>query len=80
MYIFTSMSSRPYFLCRLDTAEHSRSRLADVNDDATVEFGTTAISHRTLKAKFHYAILVADRSDAGRRPAANWNLAYHLAR
>jgi len=33
-----------------------------------------------VKAKFHYAILVADRSVAGRRPAASWNLAYHLAR
>jgi len=32
-----------------------------------------------LKAKFYYAILVADRSKAGRRPAASWNLAYHLA-
>jgi len=31
----------------------------------------------TLKAKFHYAILVADRSKAGRRPAASLNLAYH---
>ena len=34
------------------------------------------------KAKFHYAILVADRSEArrrpGRRPAASWNLAYHV--
>jgi len=30
-----------------------------------------------VKAKFHYAILVADRSEAGRRPAASWNLAYH---
>ena len=33
-----------------------------------------------FKAKFHYAILVADRSEAGRRLAASWNLAYHLAR
>jgi len=33
-----------------------------------------------LKAKFHYAILVADRSEAGRRPAVSWNLAYYLAR
>jgi len=33
-----------------------------------------------FKAKFHYAILVAERSEAGRRPAASWNLAYHLAR
>jgi len=24
-------------------------------------------------------ILVTDRSEAGRRPAASWNLAYHLA-
>jgi len=32
------------------------------------------------KAKFHYAVLVADRFEAGRRPAASWNLAYHLAR
>jgi len=31
----------------------------------------------SVKAKFHYAILVADRSEAGRRPAASWNLAYH---
>ena len=35
---------------------------------------------KRVKAKFHYAILVADRSEAGRRPAASWNLAYHLAR
>jgi len=34
----------------------------------------------SLKAKFHYAILVADRSEDGRRHAASWNLAYHLAR
>ena len=32
-----------------------------------------------IKAKFHYAILVADRSEDGRRPATSWNLAYHLA-
>ena len=31
----------------------------------------------SLKAKFYYAILVADRSEASRRPAASWNLAYH---
>ena len=30
-----------------------------------------------VKAKFHYAILVADRSEANCRPAASWNLAYH---
>jgi len=30
-----------------------------------------------VKAKFHYAILVADRSEAGGRPASSWNLAYH---
>ena len=28
-------------------------------------------------AKFHYAFLVADRSEPGRRPAASWNLTYH---
>jgi len=33
-----------------------------------------------VKAKFHYAILVVDRSEAGRRPAASGNVAYHLAR
>jgi len=32
------------------------------------------------KAELHYAILVANKSEAGRRPAASWNLAYHLAR
>jgi len=35
---------------------------------------------RLFKAKFHYAILVSDRSEAGRRPAVSWNLAYHLGR
>jgi len=34
----------------------------------------------SVKAKFHYAILVVDRSEAGRRPSASWNLTYHLAR
>ena len=33
-----------------------------------------------VKAKFHYAILVTDRSEAGGTPAAGWNLAYHIAR
>ena len=40
-----------------------------------------------IEAKFHYAILVADspklvadKSEASRRPAANWNLAYYLQR
>jgi len=31
----------------------------------------------SVEAKFHYAILVADRSESGRRPVASWNLAYH---
>jgi len=30
----------------------------------------------TVKVKIHYAIVVAERSEAGRRPAASWNLAY----
>jgi len=30
-------------------------------------------------AKFHYAILVTHRFEAGRRLAVSWNLAYHLA-
>jgi len=30
-----------------------------------------------VKDKFHYTILVADRPEAGRRPAASWNLAYY---
>jgi len=33
-----------------------------------------------FEAKLHYAILVADRIEAGRRPAASWNLAYRLGR
>jgi len=41
--------------------------------------GTDYNSRAQLRAKFHYAILVADRSEAGRRPATSWNLAYHLA-
>ena len=33
----------------------------------------------SVMVKFHYAVLVAlaGRSEAGRRPAASWNLAYH---
>jgi len=46
---------------------------------AGTDFGSVS-SVPSVKAKFHYAILVADRSEAGRRPAASWNLAYHLAR
>jgi len=42
--------------------------------------GATSSEGVLVKAKFHYAILVTDRSEAGRRPAASWNLAYHLAR
>ena len=38
------------------------------------------VKNLLLKAKFHYAILVADRFEAGRRPAASWSLAYHLVR
>jgi len=34
---------------------------------------------KMVKVKFHYAILVAYRSEAGRRLAVGWNLAYHLA-
>jgi len=34
------------------------------------------MKYDSVKAKFHYAILVADRSEAGRRPAPSWNLAY----
>ena len=37
------------------------------------------VSISSIKAKFHYAILVADRFEASRRPAASWNLAYHRA-
>ena len=58
-------------------------------DPAPPERGTTAplfsahvyCGQALVMVKFHYAILVADcRSEAGRmRPAASWNLAYHLA-
>ena len=34
----------------------------------------------TNKGQFPSRYLVADRSEAGLRPAASWNLAYHLAR
>jgi len=47
--------------------------------NTSVILGTRAV---LVKAKFHYAILVADRSEAGRagrRPAASWNLAYDLS-
>jgi len=32
------------------------------------------------KSQIQLRYLVADRSEAGRRRAAGWNLAYHLAR
>ena len=34
----------------------------------------------TRKGQIPLRYLVADRSEAGRRPAVSWNLAYHLAR
>jgi len=40
----------------------------------------SGLMSRRVKAKLYYAILVADRSETGRRPASSWNLAYHLAR
>jgi len=46
----------------------------------TATDGLSNVWQRQLKAKFHYAILVADRFEAGRRPAASWSLSYHLAR
>jgi len=49
----------------------------------TLQYRVTMVTHShhsQLKAKFHYAIMDADRSEAGRRPAASWNLAYHLVR
>ena len=40
-----------------------------------LEFELHIASYKlTVKTKFHYAILVADRSNAGRRPASSWNL------
>jgi len=60
------------------THTHDRSPLQiDRSTRRNVFAFTWACQTRQLKAKFHYAILVADRSDAGRRPAASWNLAYH---
>jgi len=38
------------------------------------------LSTSVTKSQFPLRYLVADRSEAGRRPAASWNLAYHLAR
>jgi len=38
------------------------------------------ISSDKSQISLRYLYLVADRSEAGRRPAASWNLAYHLAR
>jgi len=35
---------------------------------------------RCSKSQIAIRYLVGDRSEAGRRPAASWNLAYHLAR
>jgi len=62
-------------LCGMSTVRHSKERLTQCNKS-----GNKIRHSETVKAKFHYAILVADRSEAGRRPAASWNLAYHLAR
>jgi len=43
-----------------------------VRETALIKINTS------LKAKIHYTILVADRFEAGRRPAPSWKLAYHL--
>jgi len=42
--------------------------------------GTVASKIDFVKAKFHYAILDTNMAEAGRKAAASWNLAYHLAR
>jgi len=39
---------------------------------------TVVVLSTKSQIPLHY--LVADRSEAGRRPAASWNLAYHLTR
>jgi len=58
----------------------SRSGVQCKSLQTTLPHGRTlAVSLRQVKAKFRYAILVADRSEAGRRPAASWNFACHLA-
>jgi len=40
----------------------------------------SADRRRCSKSQIPLRYLLADRSEAGRRPAASWNLAYHLAR
>jgi len=52
-----------------------KQRVLDVDVDQIEPGEKLWRNTQQLKAKFCYAILVADRSEAGRRPAASWNLA-----
>jgi len=49
--------------------------MASVGELQVIE--NTKYVNFTLKAKFHYAILISDKSEAGSRPAASWNFAHH---
>jgi len=45
-----------------------------------ISFNEPRLYFELTKSQTPLRYLVADRSEAGRRPAASWNLAYHLAR
>ena len=46
---------------------------------ATIDLLYALPGSGTPKSQIPLRYLVADRSEAGRRPAASWNLAYHLS-
>jgi len=65
---------------QLNSEEQQRQRVEQRSVVSLSRTCTLRFYRATHKAKFHYAILIADGSEAGRRPTASWNLAYHLAR
>ena len=73
----TSIQSKQihFTASRLSYNDSDALYIYDVADIDAVEW-PCVLSYCCVKAKFYYA-MVADRSEAGRRPAASWNLAYH---
>jgi len=66
---FHSVLDRNYTL-RIRGSVSKRSKYGGI-------FNHRITTNSLLKAKPHYAILVADRTEVGCKPAVSWNLAYH---
>ena len=70
---FLAISETLISLCQVVNAvlKPSSSLVIASTLSASEMFDKKALRKFTVKAKFHYAILVADRSEAGRRPVTD---------